>query len=166
VVKDLASSTIVSEVYITLAVVIAISIFSASVFGSLQQVADIEREKSTDLKIKLGTRVQIIFAAPYNSTAVKLWIKNIGVEPIHPTLIGDKAELFFGPRGNFKRIPYNTLPPTWIYNLVNDRDGDGVWDPTETIEVTVNNDKALADGDYYIRYVTYNGVYSEYTFTI
>ena len=162
----MASSNLVSEVYITIAVVIAVSIFSASIFGNLQRVVDIEREKTTDLKIKLGTRLDIIFCAQYNDTAVKLWIKNIGVEPIHPTLIGNKADLFFGPRGSFKRIPYNSTQPTWIYNLVNDRDGDGVWDPSETIEVTVNSDSTLSHGDYYVRYVTYNGVYSEYTFTI
>lgn len=162
----MASSTVVSEAYITVAVVIAIAIFSASIFGSLQRVADIEREKTTDLKIKLGTRVDIIFCAQYNTTAVKLWIKNTGVEPIHPTLIGDKAELFFGPRGNFKLIPYSSTPPTWVYRLVNDRDGDGVWDPSETIEVTVNTGSTLSKGDYFVRYVTYNGVYSDYTFTI
>lgn len=150
----------------TLAVVIAVSIFSASIFGSLQNVADAEREKTTDLKRKLGTNVTIVFAAQYNSTSVKVWIKNTGVESISSSLIGSKSDLFFGPQGSFIMVRYNSTAPTWTYIFVNDMDGDLVWDPSETIEITVNNGSLLKRGDYYIRYVAYNGVYSEYTFTI
>ncbi len=163
----MATSSVISEVYITLAVVIAISIFSATIFGSLQRVADAEREKTVDLKRKLGTNVEVVFAAQYNATAVKVWIKNTGVESIRPSLISSNSDLFFGPQGLFTRISYNsTSPPTWLYILVNDMDNDSVWDSSETIEITLNNGSILQHGDYYIRYVTYNGVYSEYTFTI
>lgn len=164
---SMASSAVISEVYLTLAVVVAASVLSASFYTSLQRVADVEREKTIEFKREIGTRVKILFAAQYNGTAVKLWVKNVGLDTIKASLIGEKADLFFGPEGEFKYIPYDeSSPPTWTYTLKNDVDGDGDWDPSETIEILVNSGSTLSSGDYYVKYSAYTGASSEYTFTL
>ncbi|MCX8192168.1 MAG: flagellin [Nitrososphaerales archaeon] len=163
----MASSTIISEAYLTIAVVIAASILSASFYSSLQRMVDVERERTLEFKREVETRVKILFAAPYNGTAVKVWIKNIGLSTINSQLIGERADLFFGPKGRFKYIPYSQPnPPTWRYSIKNDINGDGNWDPRETIEIIINEGSALNSGDYYVKYCAYTGASSEYTFTV
>jgi len=110
--------------------------------------------------------IEVFFAVNISSTNVKVWVKNIGGNEIRKALI-EKLDVIFGPRGNFRRIPYNAAgPPTWTYQIVNDVDGDGNWDFGETIEITIVWDKTLEAGDYYVKVVTYNGISDHYWFSV
>jgi len=163
----LGTSIIVSEVYLTVAVLISASVLSTAFYSSLQRVSDAQRERSTEFVRNLGTSVRILFAAKFNSTTIKVWVKNIGVETIHSNLIGSKADLFLGPKGNFQRVAYSSpSPPTWTYALKNDVNSNGNWDPGETVEITANMGTSLTAGDYFVRYSAYTGSSHDFTFTI
>jgi archaellum component FlaF (FlaF/FlaG flagellin family) len=164
---ELGTSVIISEAYLTVAVIISASVLSAAFYSSLQRVADAQREKSIEFGRSLGTSVRTLFAAKFNSTTIKVWVKNIGIETVHSDLIGSKADLFLGPKGNFQRVSYSTSPPpTWVYILKNDGNSNGHWDPGETIEITANMGSTLTSGDYFARYSAYTGASHDLTFTI
>lgn len=161
------SHVIMSEVFITVAAIIVISVFTASFLGNMQQLRDIQILVTQSLEEKMSVDIKIVFAyANKGETTVKVWIKNVGVKGISYSLIG-KGDLFFGPDGNFSYIPYNSdTLPTWNFTVLNDVDGDGRWDRGETIQITIYLDTTLDNGDYYVRYVTYTGCYDEYQFSI
>jgi flagellar protein FlaG len=160
-------SSITAEAYLTIAVIVAASALTVSLNVSLQKIGDAERERALIFKRDMEIMVSIIFASQYNSTSVKVWIKNVGRETIEGSLIGTSDNLFFGKEGLFQHIPYNqTTTPTWIYVIVNDLDNDGNWDPSETIEITINYGSTLDSGDYFVRYSAYNGATSDYTFSL
>lgn len=86
---------------------------------------------------------------------VFVWAKNLGelrVEAI------ESCDLFFGPEGNFQRIPDQAEAggnyPYWTYELEN---GDH-WDPTRTLKITVHFSSLLASDRYFVKLVLPNGV--------
>lgn len=160
-------SSITAEAYLTIAVIVAASALTVSLNVSLQKIGDAERERALVFKRDMEIRVSIIFASQYNSTSVKVWVKNVGRKTIEGSLIGTNDNLFFGKEGSFQHIPYNqTTTPTWVYTIVNDLDNDDNWDPSETIEITINYGTTLSAGDYFVRYAAYNGAYSDYSFSL
>jgi len=156
---------VISECIITIGVVIASAIAVSAFIANLTGLgAVITLKHSTDKETML-TRIEVVFATNTSSSSVKVWVKNIGIHSISGPLI-EKSDLFFGPRGNFTRIPYGGPgPPMWEYTIAND-DGDGDWEPGETIEITITVDYTLGPGDYYVKFVTYRGAYDDYSFSI
>ena len=161
------SHVVVSEAFLTVAAVIIISVFTAVVVGSVHQLRDVQALVTRSMSEEMMVGVKIVFAnAEEGSSTVKVWVKNVGLSEIPGGLIG-RGDLFFGPAGAATRIPYNaTAPPTWSFRIANDVDGDGRWDKGETIEVTIQLDYTITQGDYYVRYVAYTGCYSEYSFSV
>jgi len=161
------SHVVISEVFITVAAVVIISIFTATFLGNIQQLRDMQTMVTKSIEEKMSIDIKIIFATGVeNESIVKVWVKNIGIGSISYDLIG-KGDLFFGKVGNFSYISYNSsITPTWNFTILNDVDGDNRWDLGETILITIYLDSPLERGDYYIRYVTYTGEYDEYQFSI
>ena len=89
---------------------------------------------------------------------VRVWIKNVGVKGIDKGLIRGSS-LFFGNGSGYRLIPYNSsTPPSWNYTIANDLDGDGNWDPFETLEVTITLDYNLEGGEEYkVTFYPYTG---------
>jgi len=159
---------VMAETIIVIATIIAASFATTAIVMNLDGLVNTFRVNERNIKDKIQTQITIVFATINTNDTVKVWIKNTGIKEIHEDLI-PKSDLFFGPKGNFKRIPYETStasPPRWNYTIVNDVDGDGNWDPGETIEVTIIWDTALDLGEYYVKFVLYNGVDDDYTFSI
>jgi hypothetical protein len=90
------------------------------------------------------------------------WVKNIGSARI----IGlDRIDVFFGPEGNFRRLPYHAADdgagfPYWTASIANDTD----WDPTGTLQITIHYSSGTlpARGRYFIKVTLPNGVSSDY----
>jgi hypothetical protein len=89
---------------------------------------------------------------------VFIWTKNIGSSRI---IAVERTDLFFGPEGDFARIPHQSEAggafPYWTFQLENDT----AWNPTATLEITIHFSGTLATGRYYIKTVTPNGITDE-----
>jgi hypothetical protein len=92
-----------------------------------------------------------------------IWSKNIGALRISAI---EKVDLFFGPEGNFVRIPQsqeaNGSYPYWEWKVEN----GSTWDPTTTLKITIHNNAPLPSGRYYIKLVLPNGLSTEYYFSL
>ena len=92
-----------------------------------------------------------------------VWVKNIGAATVDPV---DRIDVFFGPSGDFQRIPYGgsgCTAPCWEYTIENATD----FEPTATLEIVVHDSANLTAGQtYYVKVVTPNGVDDSKYFTI
>ena len=109
---------------------------------------------------RIESRVDIIQVGT-NSTEVEAWVKNIGT-----TRIGSiaQSDVFYGPEGNFARIPYGSGSPTyWDYVL---EGGETEWGPTDTLRVTFHLSSPITTGTYIFKLVLPNGVIDSTTFGV
>jgi hypothetical protein len=92
-----------------------------------------------------------------------VWVKNIGAVR-NPAV--DSLDIFFGPEGNFVRIPYKDAAagsyPYWEWTLENDTS----WNPSATLKITIRFATTLSSERYFIKIVLPNGVNAGYTFSI
>ena len=152
--------TITTALLIIASVVSVVFMFNAvypAVIETSEAMLDMERR----LDERFQSQVEIIHAAPYgtDTKVVYLWIKNIGATSIRAM---DRCDLFFGPEGNFERIPYETGASHWSCTVENDT----TWKPTATLKVTIDYADYLVNGErYYIKFIAPNGVSDEYYLT-
>jgi len=159
------SHVVIAEAVVVIATIALASMLASAMTMKANDLNYMFRVYEINTKDKIYTCITIIFATNVTSDTVKVWIKNTGLKEVHGDLI-PKSDLFFGSKGNFERIPYEgTTPPMWNYTIVND-DGDGNWDPCETLEVTITWDTTLNSGEYFVKFSLYNGVSDEYTFSV
>lgn len=93
---------------------------------------------------------------------VFVWVKNTGLVDLAPVKDGD---VFFGPEGNFTRIPHEEYAsgyPRWTYEVENGAE----WEPGTTIKIDIQYDSALSSGNYYVKFITQNGVSDEEYFSM
>ena len=94
---------------------------------------------------------------------VIVWVKNVGDVRL-PAV--EKIDVFFGPEGNFARIPYSAEAegtyPNWEWHLEN----DAYWNPTATLRITINFSTVLASQRYFLKIVLPNGVADTYYFSM
>lgn len=90
---------------------------------------------------------------------VFVWVKNLGDSRI---IALDDMDVFFGPEGNFTRIPYKDDAggsfPNWTYQLENISE----WNPTGTLRIVIHYNSALSSGRYFARVITPIGVSADY----
>ncbi len=152
---------------ITLAVVatIAASALAGVYFMSLGQASDIQRLQIAGMKEQLSYSCKIIYVhGRTGSNIIKLWIKNIGYKDIQESLI-KRSELILASRSQAYYLLHGTSPPSWSYQLRNDADEDGRWDPSETIEITATLDEPLPRDDYTVKFTLFTGAECSYPFS-
>lgn len=92
-----------------------------------------------------------------------IWVKNVGDTRIVPI---ENLDVFFGPEGNFTRIPHQSVAggsyPYWSYELEN----AGQWTPSATVKIMVHYTIPLAQDRYFIKVILPNGVATEYFFSM
>lgn len=92
---------------------------------------------------------------------VFVWVKNVGDMRV---IAVDQMDIFFGPEGNFTRIPNvndaGGSYPRWSWVLENSAD----FNPTTTlrIAITYGSDGDAPSGRYYMKVTTSSGVTDEY----
>ncbi len=90
-------------------------------------------------------------------------MKNIGASTIAPV---NRMDVFFGPSGNFQRVPYGgagCTAPCWEYTIENATN----FEPTATLAIVIHNSGNLSAGQtYYVKIVTPNGIDDSKFFTI
>jgi flagellar protein FlaG len=102
---------------------------------------------------RIRSNIEIIEIAP-NGTDVYIWVKNIGASTIGAI---ERSDIFFGPEGNFARIPFGSVGsplPYWEYTL---EDGSDVWKPSSTLRIIVHLQQAPS-GTHFVKVVTHNGI--------
>lgn len=96
-----------------------------------------------------------------NSTAVDLWVKNVGTADIVSI---ERSDIFFGPTDNFTRVDYGGgTPPYWDYQL---EGGNSEWKQTVTLKVTIQPASSLSSGTYMVKVVIPNGISDQTTFSV
>lgn len=161
------SSTPITESYFIIVAVIAATVLTAAIIPSIATVSNVYTQQAQNFQDKGNLQVTIIFAEGVSgSKTATIWLKNTGISSLPSSLI-NQSELFFGPTGAFSRIQYNSTGGIgWHYTIVNDINHNGILDPGETLQITVTLQSSLSSGDYYVRFVTYLGTYSEYSFSM
>lgn len=87
-----------------------------------------------------------------------VWVKNIGDTRITGL---EHMDVFFGPEGNFVRVPYQTPGANYPYWTAEVENSDE-WVPTGTLKITIHYGFALSSGRYFVKVFTPTGVSSEY----
>ncbi len=86
---------------------------------------------------------------------VYVWVKNLGSLRI-PAVA--RTDVFFGPEGNFARIPEKDEAhgayPYWDWQIENDTE----WNPAATLRITIHSSSLLAPGRYFIKVVIPDGL--------
>jgi len=92
---------------------------------------------------------------------VYVWVKNVGALRIAPL---ERLDVFFGPEGNFVRIPHTNEAggtyPYWTSTIENDT----AWNPSATLKITIHYSTVLSSGRYFIKITTPNGITDRYYF--
>jgi hypothetical protein len=145
--------TIVTALLVVAGVVSAVVFFNA-LFPVIAQSGAAMSSMERRMDDRLATQIQFIHGAQSGSNVV-LWVKNIGSARI---LAPNSGDFFFGPQGNFVRLPYGAGSPHWEYAIENDTD----WNPSTTIRITVVGPSPLPSGRYFAKLVLTNGISDEY----
>ena len=149
---------VVTALLLVAGVISAVFVFN-SLFPIITQSSDamVSMERRADDRLK--TQIQIIHAsANITDSTVVVWVKNVGSTRI---LAPEGSDLFFGPQGDFVRLPYGTGTPSWQYVVENDTE----WNPTRTIQITISDYSGLASGRYFMKLVLTNGISDESYFS-
>jgi hypothetical protein len=144
---------VVTAFLIIAGVISAMTIFN-SVIPAIQQSSDAMTAMERRVDDRMKTQIEFIHAAKSGNTVV-LWVKNVGNVRV---LAPDVADLFFGPQGNFARIPYGVGSPSWSYIIENNTD----WNPSATLKITITYASPPPAGSYFAKMVLTNGISHEY----
>ena len=100
-------------------------------------------------------QIEIIHATGNDSSNACVWVKNIGSLTVGAI---DRYDVFFGPEGDFSRIPHQDdaggSTPWWNYEV----EADTEWKPSKTLRITVTYGGAVLSGRYYVKIVGPNSV--------
>ncbi len=151
---------IITTLLIVAGVIAAAMLFNA-VYPAVVRSSGALVDMKSRVDDRLASDVEVIHAckSPDYADIAVVWVKNIGSSSI---MAVERCDVFFGPEGDFARIPFGSGDPHWEYAVEN----DSRWKPGATLKVTVDLDYALAVGErYYFKVTTPNGISSECFFS-
>ncbi len=144
----------------TVFMIIASVVCAILVFNSLYPAVIRSSDAMTSMTIRVDDRlksqIEIIHAAGDGNDAL-VWVKNVGSLRIAAV---ERCDVFFGPEGNFARIPHGSGDPHWTYEVENDDE----WKPTATLKITIHYGSSLS-GRYFVKVSIPNGISDEYYFS-
>ena len=145
------------KVMVTLLLVIAGVVCSMVLINAVYPAITGSSGAIVDAASKIDDRIRsniAIIEISHSGSDVYVWIKNVGASSIGGI---SNSDIFFGPQGNFARIPYGgSVAPYWDYAIENDTR----WGPTATLKITVHY-TATPSGQYYFKVVIPNGISAE-----
>ncbi len=155
---------IATTLLIVVSMILAVTLFNVAYPAAVQAGEAIQSMASRSQE-RMRSEIALVHVAAESGAAdwwedngtfdVIGWIKNVGSNRI--TAI-ERADLFFGPEGNFARIPHEDVAggafPYWTYTVENADD----WSPTATLSVSIHSTSALAPGRYFFKFVAPNGL--------
>ncbi|MDE3095721.1 MAG: hypothetical protein KGK07_06950 [Chloroflexota bacterium] len=149
---------------LTIAAIVSVIAVSNAVLPSVGRTTGALISTSSAVQDRIASQIQIVNAAGQNATpTANIWVKNVGTSTIDPI---NRMDVFFGPTGNFQRIPYGgagCTAPCWEYTIVNST----TFDATATLAIVVHYGSNLVSGQtYYVKVVTPNGISDSAYFTV
>lgn len=149
---------IVTVLLVVAGIVCSMVVFNA-MYPAITGTSGAIKDAVSRIDDRIKSNIDIIQVAD-EDTDVYIWVKNVGASKIGAL---DQSDLFFGPEGNFSRIPYGSdgsPTPYWDYTIENDEK----WMPTATLKITVHLSSAPS-GTYYIKVIIHNGISAEILFS-
>lgn len=146
-----------------ISVVLLVNAIYPALFTSTSSISSVSGLASDRVK----SDVRVVMANSPNSTALQVWIKNSGSVRVPASKI-NYTDVYFGQKGSMTRASPNPSTGLWWAYSVDDADGNGHWDPGETLAVTIFDPSGtkFTAGDHEIKLVLYNAASFEDTVTI
>jgi archaellum component FlaF (FlaF/FlaG flagellin family) len=141
-------------------VITAVLVFNV-VYPAAVQGSDALTKMESRIDDRMQSQIEIVHASGQSTDSdVYVWVKNVGSVRVAAI---ERVDVFFGPEGNFARIPYNTGSPHWEYELEN----DSAWNPSATLKILIRyGAETPPAGRHFLKVVLSNGISDEYFFSI
>jgi flagellar protein FlaG len=168
----MSSETITTALFLITAVVAAGVLINA-VYPVIYTMAGTFSTSTHESDIRIRTDFKIIATyASYNTEIAQIWMKNTGSERVSLDEI-KRADVFCGGEGSFDHLTYSdTLAEkkwkTDFDPVIKDYDlnGNGYWDPGETIKITAKTSTIPESGNkVFFQFTLTNGIWRSIEFT-
>ena len=147
---------IVTVMLIIGGIVAALAVFNG-VYPAVERSGAAISSASDAMNDRIKSDIRIIEVND-NATTVDAWVKNIGSAEI---ISVENCDVFFGPEGNFARIPYgnDSSPlPYWNYQI---EGTDNQWRPMDTNKMIIHLASSPPPDTYVLKIVIPNGIFDE-----
>lgn len=152
--------TITTALLIAVSMIMVIMLFNVA-YPAVIQGGEAVTSMADGIADRMKYQISIIHASAVENNGqfnIYGWVKNIGDARI---IALTQMDLFFGPEGNYTRIPQQSEAqgafPYWTWQV----EGGSNWEPTGTLQITIHYQSALASGRYFMKVILPNGVSSE-----
>jgi archaellum component FlaF (FlaF/FlaG flagellin family) len=146
---------VIVTVLLIIAGVVCTMVIVNAVYPMITRSSGAIIDTASKIEDRIKSQVEIIGTAD-ESSDVHVWVKNVGASSIGGI---EQCDIFFGPEGNFERIPYGEAgadKPYWNYTIEN----NSKWIPTATVKITIYLSSSPS-GNYFIKVVIPNGIADE-----
>jgi flagellar protein FlaG len=168
----MSSETITTALFLITAVVAAGVLINA-VYPVIYTMAGTFSSSTHESDVRIRTDFKIIATYGSESTqTAQIWMKNTGTERISLDAIR-KADVFCGGQGNFDHLSYSDSvgDKRWQVDFDPDKkdydlNGNGYWDPGETLKVIAETSTMPASGGkVFFQFTLSNGIWRSVEFT-
>jgi hypothetical protein len=142
-------------------IVASFAVFNG-IYPAIQRSGTAITSASDTLNNRIQSDIRIIQVNDDGST-VEAWVKNIGSSDI---VTVENSDIFYGPQGDFSRIPYgtDTSPlPYWSFQL---EGADSQWRPTDTNKIIIHLASSPVPDTYVLKVIIPNGIFDETVFGV
>jgi archaeal flagellar protein FlaG len=153
----MSSETITTALFLITAV-IAAGVLINAVYPVVYSMAGTFSSATHESDVRMRTDFKVIATAG-SGTSANIWMKNIGSERISVSDIRN-GDVFFGVAGAFDRIEYGDWEET-----PSDTNNNEIWDPGETVKITIYDVPMTSGNEYYFQFSLPNGVWRSTIFT-
>jgi flagellar protein FlaG len=168
----MSSETITTALFLITAVVAAGVLINA-VYPVVQGMAGTFSSTTHESDVRMRTDFKVIstVASAGSPGTAQVWLKNIGSEQI-PLASIEKSDVFCGAVGSFDRLSYTASSPSdgeWTEDFSSphyDLDGNGQWDPGETVKITARTTIPATGNKVYFQFALPSGVWRSNEFTV
>ena len=158
--------TFVDKIIVTVMLIIGGILASFALFNGIYPAVQRSGAAISSASDAMNNRIQSdikIIQVNENQATVDAWLKNTGSSEIDAV---QNSDVFFGPEGDFARIPYgdsNSPLPYWNYQI---ESTDSQWMPADTNEIVIHLASSPAPDTYYLKVVIPNGIFDETLFGV
>jgi archaellum component FlaG (FlaF/FlaG flagellin family) len=156
-------SVTLSHIIMVIASVCLASVFSTYAIYTGNLVHNELAQNVNDYKRIINLELKIVYATIDNSTAPShfvIYAKNVGYLPLSDFT---SLDVYVGEYGKAQLYTYNSIATAGQFNLT-DADGDGVWEPRETVTIRAYPSSEVDAAIYEAKIVPSKGIGSSYLF--